>query len=238
MCFAGVELKIIKILRLLRTLRPLRFITHSGKMKIVVNALLGSVFAILNVGIVIMMVWIMFAILAISFMKDEMGYCDGPQDYYGINKIKCVSMGHEWATFAYNFDNIWNAFVTLFVLSSLEGWPDIMGRIFDAAPADKGPAFNGNRIFGSIYLISFIVIGSLFLMNLFVGVIFYQFYSEQKREKKERYKYINDNQFKWIQMQELILNASPNFDLSTPPENKYRLYVFKIISSMWFEGFI
>ena len=183
MCFAGVELKIIKVLRLLRTLRPLRFITHSGKMKIVVNALLGSVFAILNVGIVIMMVWIMFAILAISFMKDEMGYCDGPEDYYGINKIKCISMGHSWATFAYNFDNIWNAFVTLFVLSSLEGWPSIMGSMFDAAPADKGPAFNGNRIFGSIYLISFILIGSLFLMNLFVGVIFYQFYNALKIRK-------------------------------------------------------
>lgn len=36
-----------------------------------------------------MMIWIMFAILAISFMKDEMGYCFGPLDYYGISRATC-----------------------------------------------------------------------------------------------------------------------------------------------------
>ena len=43
------------------------------------------VFAILNVGIVIMMVWIMFAILAISFMRDQMGYCQSLDDYYNVD---------------------------------------------------------------------------------------------------------------------------------------------------------
>jgi hypothetical protein len=128
--------------------------------------------------------------------------------------------------------------VTLFVLSSLEGWPYIMLTVFDAAPDSTGPVYETNIIFGSIYFILFILIGSLFLMNLFVGVIFFQFQSEKEKEKKERFKYINDNQLKWIQMQDLIENASPQFDLTAPPENPARLGIFKIVTSNLFEGFI
>lgn len=73
-----------------------------------------------------MMIWIMFAILAISFMKEEMGYCHGLKEYYDVNKVSCEKMGFEWKNWPWNFDNIGNAFVTLFVLSSLEGWPNIM----------------------------------------------------------------------------------------------------------------
>lgn len=89
MSLKNITLTFIKVLRLLRTLRPLRFISHNQNMKIVVNALLGSASAILNVGVVIILVWIMFAILAISFMKDSMGYCFGPSDYYEINMEYC-----------------------------------------------------------------------------------------------------------------------------------------------------
>ena len=207
-------------------------------MKIVVNALLGSVSAIFNVGIVIMMIWIMFAILAISFMKNEMGYCEGPRDYYGISEIACQQLGFQWATWPWNFDNIGNAFVTLFVLSSLEGWPNIMLSSFDAAPATVGPSYDANIVFGSIYFIFFILIGSLFLMNLFVGVIFFQFQTEKEREKKGRFQFVNDDQLKWIQMQGLIQNASPEYDLSEPPENKARLFVYEIVTSYNFERYM
>lgn len=75
-------------------------------------------------------------------------------------------------------------------------------------------------------------------MNLFVGVIFFQFQSEKDEEKKERFKYITDNQFKWIQMQDLIQRATPLFNLTVPPENKIRLYVFRIVTTDLFDGFV
>ena len=53
----GVNLEIFRIFRLLRTLRPLRFISHNKNMKIVVNSLLTSVGAILNVLIVMLLIW-------------------------------------------------------------------------------------------------------------------------------------------------------------------------------------
>ena len=54
-------------------------------------------------------------------MKDKMGYCDVP-NYYGINKESCVSKGNEWLIRDTSFDHIGHAFVTLFIVGSLEGW--------------------------------------------------------------------------------------------------------------------
>ena len=64
--FDGIDLPVIKVLRLLRTLRPLRVISHNSGMKIVVSALIESVGHILNVLIVVLVVWLMFAILGVN----------------------------------------------------------------------------------------------------------------------------------------------------------------------------
>ena len=124
MSLESVDIPMIKILRLLRTLRPLRFISHNINLKIVVTALLESVGAIINVLIVLLLIWLMFAILAINLLKERFGYCDVPNgDYYGVNITECEELGYEWGFFSTNFNNIYNAMVTLFVISSLEGWP-------------------------------------------------------------------------------------------------------------------
>ena len=80
----SVDIPAIKVLRLLRTLRPLRFISHNINLKIVVTSLLESVGAIINVLIVLILIWLMFAILAINLLKEKMSYCEGVDDIYGV----------------------------------------------------------------------------------------------------------------------------------------------------------
>jgi hypothetical protein len=70
--FVGVNIQIIKILRLLRILRPLRFISHNSSMKTVVVALLSSMGAIFNVGIVVICVFLMFAILGVNLFAGKL----------------------------------------------------------------------------------------------------------------------------------------------------------------------
>jgi len=72
--FDNINLPVIKILRLLRTLRPLRFISHNSGMKIVVEALIQSVGHILNVAIVVLAVWLMFAILGVNLFGGKFQY--------------------------------------------------------------------------------------------------------------------------------------------------------------------
>ena len=69
------ELGALKILRLLRTFRPLRFISHNPNLKVVVNAILGSLVGLMNVLIVILLVWIMFSILGVFLFLNKLGYC-------------------------------------------------------------------------------------------------------------------------------------------------------------------
>ena len=83
-------------------------------------------------------------------------------------------MGHEWKAYDTNFDNISKAMVTLYIVSSLENWPNIMYYAIDANEKEEGPKKEGN-IYIALYFIGFILVGSFFLINLFVGVIFYHF---------------------------------------------------------------
>ena len=76
-----VDISIIKVFRLLRTLRPLRFISHNVSMKIVVNSLLESIGAIVNVVIVVILVWVMFAILGVSLFGGKFYSCDNGKQY-------------------------------------------------------------------------------------------------------------------------------------------------------------
>ena len=41
-----------------------------------------------------------------------------------------------------NFDNVASAMQSLFILSTLEGWPDIMNNALDAADAEQVKFFN------------------------------------------------------------------------------------------------
>ena len=69
---SSVDLRVIKILRLFRTLRPLRFITQNRSLKVLVSALLQSTDGIINVGLVIILTWMIFAIIGINFMSGKM----------------------------------------------------------------------------------------------------------------------------------------------------------------------
>lgn len=63
---------------------------------------------------------------------------------------------------------------TLFVVASLEGWPDIMFLALDYTGPRKGPGYDVSPGF-MIYFVIFILIGSFFFLNFFIGVLFLKF---------------------------------------------------------------
>ena len=105
MALANVDLPVIKILRLLRTLRPLRVISHNVAMKLIVVSLFESVGAIINVLIVVLAVWLMFAIFAINIFAGKFFYCSiAPLTYH--TKYECNVAGGSWLRAEQNFDDI------------------------------------------------------------------------------------------------------------------------------------
>lgn len=65
--------------------------------------------------------------------------------------------------------------LVLFNVASLEGWPDVMIAAVDTAnDVDLGPEKEANVMMGFFFVI-FILVGSFFLMNFFVGVLFMKY---------------------------------------------------------------
>ena len=65
----------LKIFRLLRILRPLRFISRNSLLKKIVVTLFDSIGPIFNITIILLVVWLMFAILGVSFYNGKLFYC-------------------------------------------------------------------------------------------------------------------------------------------------------------------
>ena len=71
-------------------------------------------------------------------------YCDGPDAKLVQNKTQCLELsanGNRWVNHKYNFDNLGQALMSLFVLSSKDGWVNIMYQGLDAVGVDQQVSF-------------------------------------------------------------------------------------------------
>ena len=76
--------------------------------------------------------------------------------------------------------------MSLFVLSSKDGWVDIMYHGLDAVGIDKQPQQNFNE-WRLLYFISFLLFVGFFVLNMFVGVVVENFHRcRAELEKEER----------------------------------------------------
>ena len=75
----------------------------------------------------------------------------------------------------------------------------------------------------------------MFLINLFTGVIFYNF---TMAEKMTKHKYLSDSQVTWLNLHKLIILADPYFEYSKPPSSFGRRITFNIVRSKSFRLFI
>ena len=99
------DIAALKILRMLRILRPLRVVSHNPQLKMIVAALLDAGGSILNVIVVILVVWLMFAIFAVNSYKGHFFYCSVDKYLYQ-DMYECVDNGGEWLRYDSNFDNV------------------------------------------------------------------------------------------------------------------------------------
>ena len=122
--------------------------------------------------------------------------------------------------------------LTLFVVSSLEGWPDIMYQATDATSIEKGPEQDASYYY-SLYFIFFILVGNFFFLNFFVGVISLNYEEAQKEEIEALV--LNDKQRIWIDIMKMIKKASPDIQTTYVPKQKIRKFLHSIVISEAFE---
>lgn len=91
-------------------------------------------------------------------------------------KADCLANpANKWVNSMYNYDNIFNALFTLFIVATLDGWVDAMYQGIDAVGVDMQPQMNHNEYMAFFFLIYLLFMG-FFVVNMFVGVIIDNFH--------------------------------------------------------------
>lgn len=179
---------ILRVFRLLRSLRPLRVINRAPGLKLVVQTLLSSLKPIGNIVLICCTFFIIFGILGVQLFKGSFFYCEGPNIRSVRNRTDCLAADprNMWVNRAYNFDDLGQALMALFVLSSKDGWVNIMYTGLDAVGVDQQPIENYSE-WRLIYFISFLLLVGFFVLNMFVGVVVENFHRcREEQEKEER----------------------------------------------------
>uniref|UniRef100_A0A4W6CWI3 Calcium voltage-gated channel subunit alpha1 Ib n=1 Tax=Lates calcarifer TaxID=8187 RepID=A0A4W6CWI3_LATCA len=130
-------LGVLRVLRLLRTLRPLRVISRAPGLKLVVETLITSLKPIGNIVLICCAFFIIFGILGVQLFKGKFYYCVGFDVKNITNKSDCLAANYRWIHHKYNFDNLGQALMSLFVLASKDGWVNIMYHGLDAVGIDQ-----------------------------------------------------------------------------------------------------
>ncbi|XP_075420640.1 voltage-dependent T-type calcium channel subunit alpha-1H isoform X1 [Tenrec ecaudatus] len=177
-------LGVLRVLRLLRTLRPLRVISRAPGLKLVVETLISSLRPIGNIVLICCAFFIIFGILGVQLFKGKFYYCDGVDTRNISTKAQCQAAHYRWVRRKYNFDNLGQALMSLFVLSSKDGWVNIMYDGLDAVGIDQQPVQNHNP-WMLLYFISFLLIVSFFVLNMFVGVVVENFHKCRQHQEAE-----------------------------------------------------
>ncbi|XP_076261445.1 ca[2+]-channel protein alpha[[1]] subunit D isoform X10 [Rhynchophorus ferrugineus] len=188
-------MSVVKILRVLRVLRPLRAINRAKGLKHVVQCVIVAVKTIGNIVLVTCLLQFMFAVIGVQLFKGKFSHCtdkskltaadcNGTYLVYVDGDInKPVMKDREWEPNRFHFDNVAKAMLTLFTVSTFEGWPGLLYVSIDSNEENKGPIHNYRPIVAAYYII-YIIIIAFFMVNIFVGFVIVTFQNEGEQEYK------------------------------------------------------
>ncbi|KAH3892449.1 hypothetical protein DPMN_016567, partial [Dreissena polymorpha] len=132
-----------------------------------------------------------------------------------------------WENNKLNFDDVSQAMMTLFTVSTFEGWPLLLYTSIDSNSEGQGPIYNYRPGVAIFYFI-FIIVIAFFMVNIFVGFVIVTFQNEGEQEFKNCE--LDKNQRKCI---EFALKAKP-----TPryiPKSRWQYKLWWFVTSKAFE---
>lgn len=150
-CFIPFATQYAMVLRMLRLLRVLRLIRAIPRLQIVVEALLRSLPSMFYVSILLFVLFYMYAVMGtFLFAQND----------------------------PIHFGSLQSSLLTLFRIVTLEDWTDIMYTqiygcdIYPFMPLEHlCQAPKTFPILGPVYFVSFVLLGTMIFLNLFIGVI-------------------------------------------------------------------
>ncbi|NXC41526.1 SCN5A protein, partial [Penelope pileata] len=235
----GSSFDAVKSLRTLRALRPLRALSRFEGMRVVVNALVGAIPSIMNVLLVCLIFWLIFSIMGVNLFAGKFGKCINITEENSVlnssinDLADCKAFNITgkifWVNVKVNFDNVGSGYLALLQVATFKGWMDIMYAAVDSREKNEQPRMEHN-LFMYLYFVNFIIFGSFFTLNLFVGVIIDNF----NQQKKKINIFMTEEQKKYYNAMKKLGSKKPQKPIPRPL-NRYQGFLFDIVTHQAFD---
>ncbi|XP_058055249.1 sodium channel protein para isoform X8 [Anopheles bellator] len=240
LCGAG-GIQAFKTMRTLRALRPLRAMSRMQGMRVVVNALVQAIPSIFNVLLVCLIFWLIFAIMGVQLFAGKYFKCVDKNKTTLPHEIipdvnACKAENYTWENSPMNFDHVGKAYLCLFQVATFKGWIQIMNDAIDSRDVGKQPIRETN-IYMYLYFVFFIIFGSFFTLNLFIGVIIDNFNEQKKKAGGSLEMFMTEDQKKYYNAMKKMGSKKP---LKAIPRPRWRpqAIVFEIVTNKKFDMII
>ncbi|TPP56655.1 Voltage-dependent calcium channel type A subunit alpha-1 [Fasciola gigantica] len=180
----------------------LEYFDHAFTCVFAIEMLLKAVFdcvvsSLKNVGI-ILVVYILFqfifSVVAVQLFQGKFFYCTD-QSKYTVEQCQGYYFSYEegpipvvrprvWSSRDFHYDNVISAMLTLFTVTTGEGWPGILKNSMDATEVNHGPREDYQQQMAIFYIVFFIVF-PFFFVNIFVALIIITFQEQGENELVE-----------------------------------------------------
>ncbi len=150
-CFLPFGGSYVAVLRLFRLLRVLRLITAIPRLQLLVTAMLKSLPSMGYVSVLLLLLFYIYAVVGVMLFREN-------------DPV--------------HFGNLWVSLLSLFRVVTLEDWTDVMylqifgSDQYDGYNQDSPPRVSqAMPLIGAAYFVSFVLIGTMIMLNLVIGVI-------------------------------------------------------------------
>lgn len=240
---ASKNLNTIKSMRVLRVLRPLKTINRVPKLKAVFDCVVNSLKNVANILIVYMLFQLIFAVIAVQLFKGKFFYCTDESksteeecrgQFFSYEEFEDTPSveNREWLRRDFHYDNLFEAMLTLFTVTTGEGWPGILHNSMDSTYEDQGPK-PGNRMEMAIFYVVFFIVFPFFFVNIFVALIIITFQDQGEAELEDAQ--LDKNQKQCI---DFAVNARPTSRYMPKNKKTIKYKIWRLVVSTKFEYFV
>jgi len=181
----------VKPFRALRAVRPLRLAIRVPAIKVVVSTLVSAIRPAVFALVFCFFLFYILAILGVNLFVGKFKRCEGTDDFgrvvdvYVYNQLQCERLANyynwqvSWVDNNFNFNDIGQAIMSIFVIASGDTWHAIMYRGMDA-PQEAGdkPTLNGGWYYG-VYFVLVMILAGFFSFSFVVSAIVDKFIEVQ-----------------------------------------------------------
>ncbi|XP_034387849.1 sodium channel, voltage gated, type VIII, alpha subunit b isoform X6 [Cyclopterus lumpus] len=211
---------------------------------VVVNALVGAIPSIMNVLLVCLIFWLIFSIMGVNMFAGKYYFCYNETAGENFlpdvvnNKTECFALinanvsGVRWKNVKINFDNVGAGYLALLQVATFKGWMDIMYAAIDSRKVEDQPIYEDN-LYMYIYFVIFIIFGSFFTLNLFIGVIIDNF-NQQKKKFGGQDIFMTEEQKKYYNAMKKLGSKKPQKPIPRP-QNKFQGFIFDFVTQQVFD---